>query len=234
MDISEMFSDSYISHPFSNFNRIVILGILFCTGVFLIIPAIFAGGYLFRIIENTIKGDYELPPFQNWKKMFFDGLKVAVVIIFYALPGLVTEFLLILFIKSNSPSIFNSWISIGLLAISLLFYILAYILSITAMPRMACKGQLKAALEVKKVIEDIKIIGIKKYALSLAGFTIMAVYLTLFAGYLHELFYYIGTITYLNVYIADSIANLMVYPLLIASQGRLMGLIYLERVQSSN
>lgn len=232
-----MFSDSYISYPFSNFNRIVVLGILFCTGVFFIIPAIFAGGYLLRIIENTIKNDYVLPPFENWKKMFIDGLKVAAVIIFYALPGLIAEFALVLLIQFNYPSVFNSWLSIGLLAIIVLFYTSGYILSITAIPRMAFKGELKAAFQVKEVIGDIKIIGLKKYALSLAGFTIMATYLMLFAGYLHEvlyhIFYFIGPITFLSVFITDSIANLMVYPLLIASQGRLMGLIYLERVQSA-
>lgn len=238
MDIFEMFSDSYISYPFSNFSRIFVLGILFCTGIFLIIPAFFAGGYLFRIIENTIKGNYELPPFENWKKMFIDGLKVAGVIIFYALPGLVSELILILLIQGNYPSIFNSWLSIGIWMLTILLYISAYVLSITAMPRMACKGKLKAALEVKEVIRDIKLIGLKKYALSLLGFTIMAAYLMLFAGYLHEILYgilyFMGPITFLNVFIVNSIANLMIYPLLIASQGRLMGLIYLERVQSPN
>lgn len=237
MDIFEMFSDSYISYPFSNFSRIFILGVLFCTGVFLIIPAFFAGGYLFRIIENTIKGDYELPPFENWKEMFIDGLKVAAVIIFYALPGLISELLLILLIQGNYPSIFNSGFSIGIWMLTILFYISAYILSITAIPRMATKG-LKAALQVRMVIKDIKFIGLKKYTLSLVGFTIMAAYLMLFAGYLHEIFYgifyFIGPITFLNMFIVNSIANLMVYPLLIASQGRLMGLIYLERVQSQN
>lgn len=232
-----MFSDSYISYPFSNFKRILGLGILFCTGVFLVIPALFAGGYLFRIIENTIKDDYGLPPFENWKKMFIDGLKVGLVIICYALPGLVTELALILLIQGNYPSIFNSWLNIGLGVLTILFYALAYILSITAIPRMAYNGQLKAAFEVKKVIKDIKIIGLKKYALSLVGFTIMATYLMLFAGYLHEIFYsifyFIGPITFLNVFVVNFVANLMIYPLLIASQGRLMGLIYLERVKSA-
>ena len=96
---------------------------------------------------------------------------------------------------------------------------------------MAYKKQLKAAFEFKMVINDIKCIGLKKYALSLAGLSIMVAYLILFAGFLHDVFYSIGALIYLNVYITDFIANLMIYPLLIASQGRLMGLIYLERFQ---
>ncbi|MGB9936145.1 MAG: DUF4013 domain-containing protein [Methanobacterium sp.] len=233
MDIVEMFSDSYVSYPFSNFSRIVVLGILFCTGIFLIIPAIFAGGYLLRIIENTIKGNYELPPFENWKKMFIDGLKIAVVIIFYALPGLITEIALISLIHANYPLMLAGELSICLFIFTVLFYIAAYILSITAIPRMAYNGQLKAGLEVKEVIRDIRTIGFKKYTLSLLGLSIMAAYLMLFSGYLHEIFYaafyFIGPTTLITVFLVNSIADFMIYPLLITAQGRLMGLIYLEK-----
>jgi len=44
----------------------------------------------------------------------------------------------------------------------------------------------------------------------------------------------VGAIISLNVYITDFAANLLIYPLIIASQGRFMGLIYLERFQSSD
>ncbi len=234
MNISDMFSDSYISYPFSNFNRILGLGLLFCAGVFLIVPAIFAGGYLMRIIENTIEGNYELPPFENWKNMFVDGLKVATVAIFYALPGIISQFTLYVLIQSGYALTLNPWLIIGLLMLTILFYIAAYILSITALPRMAYKGQLKAAFEFKMMFNDIKCIGLKKYTLSLAGLSIMAAYLILFAGVLHDVFYSIGMLISLNAFITDFMANLMIYPLLIASQGRLMGLIYLERFHTPN
>lgn len=224
-----MFSDSYISYPFSNSNRILGLGLLFCAGVFLIIPAVFAGGYLMRIIENTIEGNYELPPFENWKNMFIDGLKVAVVVIFYALPGILSEFALYVLVQSGYALTLNPWLLIWLLMLTIIFYVSAYILSITALPRMAYKKQLKAAFEIKMVVNDIRCIGLKKYALSLAGLSIMVAYLILFAGFLHDVFYSIGMLISLNVYITDFMANLMIYPLVIASQGRLMGLIYLER-----
>lgn len=229
MDITEMFSDSYFSYPFSNFSRIAVLGVLFCTGVFLVIPAIFAGGYLLRIIENTINGNYELPPFDDWKKMFFDGLKVAAVIIFYALPGLITELLLFLLLQFNYSLMLSNEFTTIICIIIALFYISAYILSITAIPRMAHKGQLKAALDIRMVIKDIKHIGLRKYTLSLAGLTVMAAYLLLFSGFLHGVLASIGMLISLNMIIIDSIANFMIFPLIIASQGRLMGLIYLER-----
>jgi hypothetical protein len=82
------------------------------------------------------------------------------------------------------------------------------------------------------VFKDIKCIGLKKYALSLTGLSIMAAYLILFAGFLHMIFYSVGAMISLNVYITDFAANLLIYPLIIASQGRFMGLIYLERFQS--
>ncbi len=231
MNITEMFSDSYISYPFSNSKRILGLGILFCLGVFLIVPAVFAGGYLMRIIENTIEGNYELPPFENWKGMFIDGLKVATVVIFFMLPGLISEFALFVLVKIGYATL-NPWLMVGLFILTSLFYIAAYILSITAIPRMAYKNQLKEAFDFKMVLNDIKCIGLKKYALSLTGLSIMVVYLILFAGFLHEIFYSVGALISLNVYITDFAANLLIYPLIIASQGRFMGLIYLERFQS--
>ena len=61
-----------MSYPFSNSKRIMGLGFLLSICSLFIIPAVFAGGYLLRIIENTLSGDYELPPFGQWKKMFID------------------------------------------------------------------------------------------------------------------------------------------------------------------
>ena len=232
MNITEMFSDSYISYPFSNSNRILGLGLLFCSSIFLILPAVFTGGYLMRIIENTMEGNYELPPFENWRGMFIDGLKVAAVVLFFILPGLVSEFALFISVQSGY-ALTRPWLMIGLFILTSVFYISAYILSITAIPRMAYKNQLKAAFEFKMVLNDIRCIGLKKYALSLTGLSIMAAYLILFAGFLHMVFYSIGSMISLNVYITDFAANLMIYPLIIASQGRFMGLIYLERFQSS-
>jgi hypothetical protein len=232
MNISKMFSDSYISYPFSNSKRILELGLLFCFGIFLIVPAVFAGGYIMRIIGNTIEGDYELPLFENWKGMFIDGLKVAAVVIFFILPGLISEFALFVLVQSGY-ALTNPWLMIGLFMLTLMFYISAYILSITAIPRMVYRNQLKAAFEFEMVLKDIKCIGLKKYALSLTGLSIMAAYLILFAGFLHVVFYSIGSMISLNVYITDFAANLMIYPLIIVSQGRFMGLIYLEKFQVS-
>lgn len=232
MNITEMFSDSYISYPFSNSNRILGLGLLSCSGLFLIVPAVFTSGYLMRIIKNTIDGNYQLPPFENWRGMFIDGLKVAAVVLFFILPGLISEFGLFVSVQSGY-ALTRPRIMIGLFMITSLLYISAYILSITAIPRMAYKNQLKAAFEFKMVLNDIKCIGLKKYLLSLTGLSIMAAYLILFTGFIHVIFYSVGFMISLDVYIVDFAANLMVYPLIIASQGRFMGLIYLERFQAS-
>lgn len=222
-----MFSDSYILYPFSNPNRMIGLGLLLCTS-FLVIPAVLAGGYFLKIIENTIKGNYELPSFEKWTKMFADGLKVAAVILFYFLPGLSLEFVMSLLLHSKYALILDGWFILGLFVLTVILYISAYILAITAIPRMAYKNRLKAALDVKMVIMDIKDIGLKKYAFSLIGLSIMAIYLIVFATYFLQLFTYIDNFL-IGFVIGIFAVNLMVYSLLIASQGRLMGLIYLER-----
>lgn len=56
-------------------------------GSILIIPAFLAWGYLLRIVEHTIYGSNELPVFDDWSRMFSDGLKYIVSnIIYFIVP----------------------------------------------------------------------------------------------------------------------------------------------------
>lgn len=227
MNISEIFSDSYMSYPFSNSKRIIGLGFLLSVCSLFIIPAVFAGGYLLRIIENTLNGDYELPPFGQWKKMFIDGLKVITVVMFYMLPGIICSSTVLFLVLSKSTLILNTWLPFVLMVLAGMLALLGYTLSLTAIPRMIYKDKFKTVFNIKGVIKDIMNIGLEKYVISLICFSIMAFYLILIAEFLQDMFSFIGVTTSL---IGIFVANLMVYSLLIVSQGRFMGLVYLEGV----
>ncbi len=89
MELYEMLSQS-VRYPFSNVKRLLILGIFIATGYVIIIPLIFALGYCMRIIESSLEGSPELPPFNAWKKMFIDGLKyILVLLVYLGVPGIV-------------------------------------------------------------------------------------------------------------------------------------------------
>ena len=50
-----------------------------------ILLAIFEAGYIYRILEETIKGSKKLPKFNNLRLMFCHGLKELIVLILYFL-----------------------------------------------------------------------------------------------------------------------------------------------------
>ena len=87
MSIGTILSDS-LKYPFTNIKRLIGF-IILLLGSILIIPALCAMGYILRIIEYTTHGSNELPPFDEWGKMFKDGLKyIAVTMIFLIIPNI--------------------------------------------------------------------------------------------------------------------------------------------------
>jgi len=55
---------------------------------FLIIPIIFVQGYLVWIIRNVIDGlEFPLPEWEDWGKMFMDGLNLFIALLVYSLPA---------------------------------------------------------------------------------------------------------------------------------------------------
>ena len=50
-----------------------------------ILLAVFEAGYIYWILEETIKGCKKLPKFNNLRSMFYHGLKELIVLILYFL-----------------------------------------------------------------------------------------------------------------------------------------------------
>ena len=143
------------------------------------------------------------------------------------LPGIICFSTVLFMILSKNTLILNSWLPFVLMVLAGILALMGYTLSLTAIPRMVYKDQFKTAFNIKDVIKDILGIGLEKYTISLLGFSIMAVYLILIAEFLQSMFSFIGLTRSL---IGLFVVNLMVYSLLIASQGRYMGLVYLEGI----
>ncbi len=113
MDLGMIIGDA-VRYPFSDWKKILILGILAVISslgiavvfigtllgiknVFVIILLFIIGyfifgflidGYKFRIIKTSLSGMAELPAFNNWFEMFVDGIKVSVVFIVYIIPAI--------------------------------------------------------------------------------------------------------------------------------------------------
>ncbi len=103
-----------VSYPFSDWKKILILGILILMGnigpfilfvgtfvglknLYITLPVSIVGyvlfgffihGYKFKIIQTSLEGISKLPAFNNWIEMFINGVKVNLVVIFYSLPAI--------------------------------------------------------------------------------------------------------------------------------------------------
>ena len=107
--------------PFSNVGRAFGLLLLFLGSIF-IIPIILALGYIFRIIEHTINGSNELPPFDEWGNMFTDGIKYLVATAIYLIVPNILTFVLF---KGMLASIYTGGSQISLLLVSVIGLVVA-------------------------------------------------------------------------------------------------------------
>ena len=87
MKLDEIISDA-VRYPFLSIKNVIIFGIILFIGLFIGVTSVFFNGYLFRIIKSSLNGDTEPPEFNNWIRMFIDGIKVYLVCLGYTLPAL--------------------------------------------------------------------------------------------------------------------------------------------------
>jgi len=209
-----------LKFPFSNVGRATGLLLLFL-GSILIIPIILALGYIFRIIDHTINGSNELPPFDEWGDMFRDGLKyIAVTIIYLIVPNILT------FVLTNEMffSIYSGGFQIGRLLITVIGMLIALpfdLVYIMALGNMAHEDRFEAAFDFNKIFELIGKMGWPKYVLYILIFAIIGSILGIIAN--------LGTSMQISFglgWAAGIIISLLVQVYLVMYQGRYIGLIY--------
>jgi hypothetical protein len=65
-----------------------IIGLVLSFLGFLIVPIIFVQGYLVWIVRNVMDGlEFPLPEWDDWGKMFMDGLNLFIALFVYSLPA---------------------------------------------------------------------------------------------------------------------------------------------------
>ncbi|ADQ69397.1 hypothetical protein C499_12530 [Halogeometricum borinquense DSM 11551] len=74
-----------ISYPLDGDNALgrIVIGSLLIFGFILVVPVFLLYGYLVRVLEATAHGKPEPPAFDDWGKMFVDGLKAFGVTLVY-------------------------------------------------------------------------------------------------------------------------------------------------------
>ncbi|MBM4240871.1 MAG: DUF4013 domain-containing protein [Euryarchaeota archaeon] len=168
MDIGEIATDA-LRYPFSDFKKVIILGILFIIS-FLIIPAFLVLGYVFKALKACIVGVSELPDLDDWGGMFVDGLKVFVVqLVYFIIPfliifvGILASIASIMSIQSEgtfiSPTAAIGTIT-GVAIIGVFLMIVIIPIFAMAVANMAYyNGELGAAFRFSEIIDKIGKIG---------------------------------------------------------------------------
>ncbi|WP_414469953.1 DUF4013 domain-containing protein [Methanobacterium sp. ACI-7] len=223
INLSEILSNSF-RYPFSNVKRMLLLGLLLATSIF-IIPGILAYGYFLRIIENSLNGSKDLPPFDNFGTMFVDGIKYIVVdIVYLGIPGVIVGFITTIIFIAIFPyamAFTNFYLILGIVSIFLLA--IPYLLSLIAFPNMVYNGiEVSKAFDFKNILRIIKVVSWKFYILAIMPLALYVVLTNLLGFFLQSL--NLG----LMIYVISGVISLFVGSYVLSFKGKLLSLLYLE------
>jgi hypothetical protein len=241
MDMGEIIKDS-LKYPVSNWKRYLLFGLIVLIYelpvqliskylnvslylLLLIIPCIIAyflmGGYQLRSIGSSIKGEDEPPAFNKWLQMFIDGLKVFIVSFIYGLaPGIILLFSILLLITGSPVA---RVIGAVVLIISLLLFVLVYLIMMTALPNLAYYNDISAGLRLSEIYGKIKKIGRLEYVVMFIILMIVVILLA-FAGAFLTVLSIVGVV--ISALIITSFSNLFL--------ARAYGLIYKETLDKES
>jgi hypothetical protein len=132
--------------------------------VLIIILFFISTGYLFRIIETSIDGSDQLPPFNNLLQLFKHGVKDSTVVFIYMFIPLmllvVSTGLILIYFTENVSIKFP----LEIILISIILGIFLFTLLQGAILNMAHNnGKFRAAFDFKSLIGKIRDVGIKKF-----------------------------------------------------------------------
>ncbi len=169
MKITEVLNDALL-YPFSNIKRLFILFILL-SGTFLLIPFIFAYGYIIKIIKTTINGSDILPDFNESNVLIEDGFKYFLASIIFGIPTYIAYGVLYFQYKTNYIT-FNILNNPGFLIILTIITFLVGIIFFIGLANLAYQNRFKATFEFKNIFKLINTIGWKNYLVILIIFTL--------------------------------------------------------------
>lgn len=237
MDMGEIIGDAF-KYPVSNWKRLLILGVLILISqvlieivmgygrvsgllYFLLIPVIIitllTSGYQLRTIGTSIMGENEPPEFNEWTKMFLDGLRVFVVgLIYEIIPIIILVAGFIMLMVSSNTRIFG--LLVMLLGLVILFIV--GIIMVMAVSNMAYHDKIGAALRFGEIKERIKSIGWLEYIVMLIILAILYIILAVAAA-LVTIIPFAGLI----------LASLIIYPFMYLFMYRAYGLIFRETLE---
>ena len=237
MKLKDLLMDS-LKYPLSDIKMILLLGIVllvanviddhiadfsynpFFLSLGIILVFFFAmleAGYIFKVVEQTVKGSTNLPKFTGLWSMFIHGIKETTVsLTYYLLPILV---ILIGGFYMNSTVTNAFWeqnLGIGVLIAGILLIFPMTFLLLPAILNMAHhNGTLRSAYNFKQIKEKLRSVGIKKLLIPyLVTWIILGSFYLYFAPEVRSI-----------PLIGSILSQMIITPYLIILTGRILGLV---------
>ena len=232
MDMGEIIGDAF-KYPVSNWKRLLILGVIVLISqfsmeivmgygrvsgllYFLLIPALVASiltlGYQFRTIRTSIMGENEPPEFNEWTKLFLDGLRLFITSLVYGIIPtivLVVGFIMLL--------VGSSGMGVIILLLGAVLFIIVGIISVMAISNMAYHDEIGAAFRFGEIRERIESIGWLRYIL-----------LLILLGILYIILAVVAALVTMIPFAGLVLASLIIYPFMYLFMYRAYGLIFRE------
>jgi hypothetical protein len=189
----------------------------FIISVVVILIAIFEAGYVFRIIEETIKGSNSLPKLNDFKRMFIHGLsEIILIIIYFAVPVALVMVLFVYFFINNSIE------DLTLVSAMILFLIICFAGVILALfpavmlHRANNNADIRSSFDIRAIYHKIRKVGLKR--LIIVYFTIIILVATIREVLVPSMD---GTVPL----IIGIISDLLIAPYLLIFTSRVLGLL---------
>ncbi|MBQ9026672.1 MAG: DUF4013 domain-containing protein [Methanobrevibacter sp.] len=227
--ILDIYKDSF-EFASRKISTLLLLGVLSFFHL-LLIPMIFFYGYSYRVVkvstQSMINGEDVPPEFNDFKRMFIDGLRYIVVTFIY---------LIIPVILFSVGLVYGSWI---LLIIGIVLFIIFALFAYAAIPHMATNDDsLKSAFAFGEINNVISSIGYGRYVLNYIGVALISFVIFAVVIFILSFIFAILGIATINIFggsgavstLASLIMNLVLFflimPYLSVFQSRCSGLIY--------
>ena len=228
--ILDIYKDSF---EFSSrkFLNLIILGLLSFLNI-LIIPLVFFYGYNYRVVklstQSMINGDDVPPDFDDFKRMFIEGLKYIVVEFVYLIIPMI---IMIASVFYRNAILFI----LGLILVTIF-----QLFALLAIPHMAVNDDsLNSAFEFSKINNIMASIGYGRYILTYIGIlliylailVVVIIILSIIFGLLGIATSFIslngvGAVNVIGTIIFNFVLFFLVAPFLTMFQNRVIGLIY--------
>lgn len=142
--------------------------------VVVVIIAIFEAGYVFRIIEETVKGSNSLPSVNNFKDMFIHGLsEIFLILIYFIIPVVLVLVIFFNFIITNNiedVSFVSGMIFFIIIGLAVVIFML---FPAVMLHRANDNCDLRSSFDLRAIYHKIRNVGLKR--LIIVYFTIIVI-----------------------------------------------------------